>query len=203
MKIICIGRNYKAHASELGNRVPSAPLIFMKPPSALLVGGKPLYYPSFTENLHYEAELVIKISKNGKRIDENFAHRYYEEMAIGIDFTARDLQSALKEKGHPWEIAKGFDGSAALSEFIPIKEKHRTDGIRFSLLKNGEKVQEGHTQDLIFSIDYLIHYISQYFKLQLGDYIFTGTPAGVGPVKIGDRLEGYIEGQHLLRCDIK
>jgi 2-keto-4-pentenoate hydratase/2-oxohepta-3-ene-1,7-dioic acid hydratase in catechol pathway len=203
MKIICIGRNYKAHAEELGNAVPEDPMIFMKPPTALLVSHKPLYYPDFTSDLQYECELVIKISKNGKHIVQEFAHRYYEEMAVGIDFTARDIQSRLKAKGHPWEIAKGFDSSAAVSEFIPIEDRHRTNGILFSMKKNGEIVQRGDTNNLIFSIDFLISYISKFFKLQMGDYIYTGTPAGVGPVVIGDRLEASIEDQELLICEIK
>ena len=203
MKIICIGRNYAAHAAELGNDVPDAPLIFMKPASALLVGNKPFYYPAFTKDLHYECELVLKIAKNGKAIEQKFAHRYYNEMALGIDFTARDLQSGLKSKGHPWEIAKGFDGSAVLSEFIPLEERHRSNGILFSMNKNNEVVQNGDTNNLIFSFDYLIHYVSQFFKLQMGDYIYTGTPAGVGPAAIGDVLEGSIEDQIMFRCEIK
>lgn len=203
MKIICIGRNYKAHAEELGNDVPDAPMIFMKPPSALLVNNKPFYYPEFSKDVHYECELVIKICKNGKSVDERFAHRYYEEMALGIDFTARDLQSKLKSKGHPWELAKGFDNSAVVSDFIPIKSVHRENGIRFSMEKNGETVQVGDTRNLIFSIDTLIAYISKYFKLQMGDYIFTGTPSGVGPVKIGDQLNGFIEDRQMFQCEIK
>jgi len=203
MKIICIGRNYQAHAAELGNKVPSSPLIFMKPPTALLINNKPLYYPKFTSNLHYECELVIKIKKNGKAIQERFAHRYYDEMTLGIDFTARDLQSKLKEKGHPWEIAKGFDGSAAVGKFISVTDQHREAGIQFTLSKNDEIVQQGDTNHLIFSIDYLIHYISQFFKLQIGDYIFTGTPAGVGPVRIGDKLVGNMYGKQLFSCSIK
>lgn len=203
MKIICIGRNYSQHAAELGNAVPSSPLIFMKPPSALLVNDKPLYYPEFTSDLHYECELVVKIMKNGRHVQQEHAHRYYQEMGLGIDFTARDLQSQLKEKGHPWEIAKGFDHSAVLSKFIPIEDRHRTEGISFSMMKNGEEVQQGHTSNLIFSIDYLISYISKFFRLQLGDYIFTGTPAGVGPVAIGDKLEGFIEDRKMFTCQIK
>lgn len=203
MKIICIGRNYSQHAAELGNAVPSSPLIFMKPPSALLVNDKPLYYPEFTSDLHYECELVVKIMKNGRHVQQEHAHRYYQEMGLGIDFTARDLQSQLKEKGHPWEIAKGFDHSAVLSKFIPIEDRHRAEGISFSMMKNGEQVQQGHTSNLIFSIDYLISYISKFFRLQLGDYIFTGTPAGVGPVAIGDKLEGFIEDRKMFTCQIK
>ncbi len=203
MKIICIGRNYRAHAEELGNKIPERPLIFMKPPSALLVGNKPLYYPDFTSALHFECELVIKICKNGKHIDEKFAHRYYTEVSVGIDFTARDLQNQLKAKGHPWEIAKGFDGSAVLGKFVQLDEKQRKSGIQFSLLKNGEVVQLGDTNNLIFSIDYLISYVSTFFKLQIGDYIFTGTPEGVGPVEVGDQLVGRIGGEELFFCNIK
>jgi 2-keto-4-pentenoate hydratase/2-oxohepta-3-ene-1,7-dioic acid hydratase in catechol pathway len=191
MKIICIGRNYADHAKELNNPVPKQPLVFMKPSSALLVNNKPLYYPEFTNKLHYEAEIVLKICKNGKAVQSKFAHKYYNEIAFGIDFTARDLQAKCKEKGHPWEIAKAFDGSAALSEFIPIENVNR-DAIEFQMKKNDEIVQHGNTKDLIFSFDTLISYVSKYFKLQMGDYIFTGTPAGVGPVKIGDKLEGFI-----------
>ena len=203
MKIICIGRNYRAHAEELGNKVPDRPLIFMKPPSALLVGNKPFFYPDFTSDLHYECELVVKIAKNGKCIDEKFANRYYNEIGLGIDFTARDLQADLKAKGHPWEIAKGFDGSAVVGEFTPLQEHHEQNGIQFTLQKNGETVQSGDTNNLIFSIDYLISYISRFFKLQMGDYIFTGTPEGVGPVAIGDILEGILDENKLFRCEVK
>jgi 2-keto-4-pentenoate hydratase/2-oxohepta-3-ene-1,7-dioic acid hydratase in catechol pathway len=191
MKIICIGRNYVDHAKELNNPVPKQPLVFIKPSSALLVNNKPLYYPEFTKNLHYEAEIVLKICKNGKAVQTKFAHKYYKEIAFGIDFTARDLQAKCKEKGHPWEIAKAFDGSAALSEFISIEEVNR-EAIEFQMKKNDEVVQNGNTKDLIFSFDVLIAYVSKYFKLQMGDFIFTGTPAGVGAVKIGDKLEGFI-----------
>ncbi|MEM1323439.1 MAG: fumarylacetoacetate hydrolase family protein [Bacteroidota bacterium] len=203
MKIICIGRNYIDHAKELANPVPKKPLVFMKPSSALLVNGKPLYYPTFTKDLHHELEVVLKICKNGRHVQQEFAHKYYEQIALGLDFTARDLQSALKAKGHPWEIAKGFDGSAPISEFVPITEQQRKEGIEFWLNKNGERVQHGFTRDLIFSFDYLISYVSQYFKLHMGDLIFTGTPAGVGPVAIGDQLEGFLEGQSLLSCEIR
>ena len=209
MKIICIGRNYVDHAKELNNPVPAKPLIFMKPSSALLVNNKPLYYPEFTEDLHYEAEIVLKIGKNGKAVQPQFAKKYYNEIAFGIDFTARDLQRKCKEKGHPWEIAKAFDGSAALSKFIPIDKVDR-NAIEFQLKKNEEVVQMGNTKDLIFSFDYLISYVSKFFKLQMGDYIFTGTPAGVGSVKIGDQLEGLIktntngeEWKSMLTCPIR
>ncbi|MFT5166617.1 MAG: acylpyruvate hydrolase [Saprospiraceae bacterium] len=207
MKIICIGRNYIEHAKELNNPVPKKPMVFMKPPSALLVNNKPLYYPEFTKNLHYEAEIVLKIARNGRHVQPEFASKYYTQIAFGIDFTARDLQDQLKEKGHPWEIAKGFDGSAALSEFVSLKDVENPAAIEFRLTKNSEDVQIGNTKDLIFQFDYLITYISQFFKLQQGDLIYTGTPAGVGPVQIKDKLEGYINTKNgeikLLKCQIK
>lgn len=191
MKIICIGRNYVDHAQELNNPIPGKPLVFMKPPSALLVNDKPFYYPEFTQDLHYEVEVVLKICKNGRHVQPEFAPTYYQEIGLGIDFTARDLQDQCKEKGHPWEIAKAFDGSAVLSSFIPIEKVNRK-AIEFELKKNGNVVQHGNTKDLIFDFDYLITYLSKYFKLQVGDLIFTGTPAGVGPVQIGDTLEGFL-----------
>ncbi len=202
MKIICIGRNYRAHAKELNNPIPEFPLIFMKPPSALLVNNKPLYYPAFTKELHYEAEIVLKICKNGRHVASEFAHSYYDQIAIGIDFTARDVQKALKAKGHPWELSKAFDFSAALSPFIDM-ESHDPTNISFHLKKNEHVVQEGNTGDLIFDFNYLITFVSQYFMLQVGDLIYTGTPAGVGPVEIGDTLEGFIGNQSLLICEIK
>ncbi len=201
MKIICIGRNYVDHAKELNNPVPQQPLVFMKPPSALLVNDKPLYYPEFTEDLHYEGEIVIKICKNGRHVQKEFARSYYDQIAFGFDFTARDVQKKCKEKGHPWEIAKGFDNSAAISKFINLELD--PNDIRFKTVLNNEIVQEGHTADLIFDFDFIICYVSKYFKLQQGDMIFTGTPAGVGPVKIGDNLEGWIGSQKLINCDIK
>ncbi len=202
MKILCIGRNYVDHAKELNNPVPKQPLVFMKPASALLNNNKPFYYPEFSKDLHYEAEIVLKIARNGRHVQAEFAHKYYEEITIGIDFTARDIQRRCKEKGHPWEIAKGFDGSAPIGTFIPISEVDR-HAIGFYFTKNGEIVQQGNTRDLIFSFDYLITYVSKYFKLQQGDLLFTGTPAGVGPVQIGDQLEGFIEGKPLLKCAVK
>lgn len=209
MKIFCIGRNYADHAKELNNPVPKKPLVFMKPMSALLINDKPLYYPAFTKDLHYEAEIVLKITKNGKHVEEKFAHKYYDEIALGIDFTARDVQKQCKEKGHPWEIAKGFDGSGVLSKFIPIDRVDK-NAIKFHLEKNGEVVQQGNTKDLIFNFDYLISYLSTIFKVQTGDIIYTGTPAGVGPVQIGDKLEGFIETNlpeqkavKMFKCDIK
>ncbi|MEY4926554.1 MAG: hypothetical protein RI894_990 [Bacteroidota bacterium] len=201
MKIICVGRNYAEHAKELGNAVPSEPMLFMKPPTAVLYNGRPFYYPSFTHDLHYEAEIVLKISKSGKHIEPRFAPKYYDEITLGIDFTARDVQDRLKAKGHPWEIAKGFDGSAFIGESLPLTAKN--EPIHFHLLKNGEQVQTGNTADLIFSFDVLIAHISNYFTLTQGDLIFTGTPAGVGPVKIGDVLEGFIGDKSVLICEIR
>lgn len=208
MKIICIGRNYTDHAKELNNPVPAKPLVFMKPPSALLVNEKPFFYPDFTKDLHYELEVVLKICKNGKCVQSEFASGYYQEVSLGIDFTARDVQHELKKKGHPWEIAKGFDHSAALGDWVALNDVQQEGNIEFQLKKNGETVQHGNTRDLIFSFDYLIVYISQYFKLQMGDLIFTGTPVGVGPVQIGDHLEGFIHQNNgdvnkLLNCRIK
>ncbi len=207
MKIICIGRNYAAHAKELNNPVPKRPVIFMKPTSALLVNNKPLFYPEFTKDLHYEAEIVLKIAKNGRHIQPKFAHEYYKQIAIGIDFTARDLQAELKAKSHPWELAKGFDNSAALSKFIDISELEDRNSIKFQLHKNGAVVQSGDTANMLFSFEDIIVFVSKYFTLQMGDYIYTGTPAGVGPVVIGDHLEGFIDTKtgkkELLSCRIK
>ena len=208
MKIICIGRNYTDHAKELSNPVPASPLVFMKPPSALLVNEKPFYYPEFTQDLHYELEVVLKICKNGRHVQPEFASGYYQEVSLGIDFTARDVQSDLKRKGHPWEIAKGFDHSAVLGRWVPLKDVLQQGNIEFHLEKNGGTVQHGNTRDLIFSFDYLIEYVSKYFKLQMGDLLFTGTPAGVGPVQVGDLLEGYIHKndghvERLLHCEVR
>ncbi len=206
MKIICIGRNYAEHAKELNNPVPKKPVVFMKPPSALLVNNKPFYYPDFTQDLHHEIEVVLKICKNGRHVQSDFAHTYYDQIALGIDFTARDLQAKCKEKGHPWEIAKGFDGSAVLSPFVPM-DQFESSSIAFHLEKNGQKVQQGNTKDLIFSFDEIIKYISQFFKLQVGDLVYTGTPAGVGPVNIGDTLKGFLHTQdgtkEMFHCAIK
>lgn len=202
MKIICIGRNYLDHAKELNNPVPKEPLIFMKPSTALLIKNRPLYYPTFTNDLHYEVELIVKISKNGRNVSKEFAHKYYDEIGLGIDFTARDIQSKCKEKGHPWEKAKAFDHSALISEFIPLGDKKIQD-IHFHLNKNGNIVQTGYTGDMIFKVDELIANISKYFKLQFGDLIFTGTPAGVGPVKIRDKLEGFLQNESMFSCEIK
>ena len=202
MKIFCIGRNYAEHAKELNNAVPTKPLIFMKPPTALLLDNKPLFYPQFTKNLHHEIEIVLRICKNGKAIEQKFAHRYYDKIALGIDFTARDLQDELKAKGQPWELAKGFDGSAVLSDYYPLSNFDKNN-INFHLNKNDVAVQIGETQDLIFNFDTLISYISKFFTLQQGDLIYTGTPAGVGAVQVGDKLEGFLEGNSVFTCEIK
>jgi acylpyruvate hydrolase len=202
MKIFCIGRNYAEHAKELKNDIPTKPLIFMKPPTALLTDNKPFYYPDFTKNLHHEVEIVLRVCKNGKQVQPAFASKYYDKIALGIDFTARDLQDVLKSKGQPWEIAKAFDNSAVLSEFYDISN-YNLENINFHLTKNGQIVQKGTTQDLIFNFDTLICYISKFFTLQQGDLIYTGTPAGVGAVQIGDILEGFLEEQSVFRCAIK
>lgn len=203
MKIFCIGRNYVDHAKELNNPVPAEPLIFMKPPTALVVNNKPFFYPDFTSDLHHEGEIVLRVCKNGRSVQPEFARRYYDAVAFGIDFTARDVQERLKQKGQPWEIAKGFDGSAPLGKWLPLEELPDPQNIHFQLKKNGQLVQDGNTRDLIFPFDTLIVHISRYFTLQKGDMIFTGTPAGVGPVQIGDVLEGFIEDQPMIRCAVK
>ena len=207
MKIICIGRNYSEHARELNNAVPEEPVVFMKPPSALIVGDKPLYYPEFTADLHYEGEVVLQIGKNGRHVQPEFASSYISGIGFGIDFTARDLQQKCKAKGLPWEIAKAFDGSAPLSTFLPLEKFPDPGAIAFELFKNGERVQHGNTRDVLFSFRDIIVYVSRFFKLQMGDLIYTGTPAGVGPVVIGDLLEGFLytcDGRtKMLECRIK
>lgn len=202
MNIFCVGRNYRDHARELNNPVPEKPLIFCKPVTALLLDNADFPMPDFSEDIHYEGELVIRICREGKAIDPEQASGYYDKMAFGIDFTARDVQANLKEKGHPWEIAKGFDRSAAVSRFISVNTS-LTDPISFQTFKNGEVVQTGNTHDMIFSNEDIIVYLSKFFTLHEGDIIFTGTPAGVGPVHRGDVLEGYIDGRKLLSCHIK
>lgn len=204
MKIICVGRNYAAHAQELNNPIPETPLLFLKPDTAQLLDNQPLYYPDFTKDLHYEVEVLLKICKNGKHIDPEFAASYYNEVSVGIDFTARDIQERCKEKGHPWEIAKAWNHSAVIGQFIPLEEAQNTKGhIEFSLNKNDILVQEGLTSDMLTGFDELIAYISQYFMLLRGDVIFTGTPKGVGAVEIGDKLEGFIGKKSLFSCAIK
>ena len=203
MKIICIGRNYAEHAKELKNEVPAVPVFFMKPDTALLKDDAPFYYPSFSNDIHYEVELVIKICKNGKTILPQFAHKYYEQITVGIDFTARDLQQECKEKGLPWEKAKAFDQSAVIGRFINIAELKQKEQIAFSLSLNQTLVQHGVSNQMLFNVDQIIAYVSGFVTLKTGDLIFTGTPAGVGPVKIGDRLEAKIENEVLLNFEIK
>lgn len=203
MKIFCVGRNYSEHARELGNAVPENPVIFCKPDTALIKNGEDFYLPDFSTDVHHEVELVIKITKMGKKIPEKFARNYFNEIGLGIDFTARDLQSKLKEKGLPWELAKAFDGSAPLGNFMPVDNDTNLSDLHFSLKKNGQTVQSGHTAHMIFSFEQIISFVSQYFTLKVGDLIYTGTPAGVGPVAIGDYLEGYIGEQHMLSCHVK
>lgn len=203
MKIICIGRNYIDHAKELGNDIPDEPVIFMKPKSALLQPHTPFYYPEFTNELHYECELVLRICKNGKYIPENQAANYYNAITVGIDFTARDIQDEHKKKGLPWEKAKAFDNSAAIGKFIDLSPKADISNVNFSFKKNKEIVQQGNSADMIFSFAEIIANVSQYFSLNIGDYIFTGTPAGVGECVVGDELEGFYEDQSLLRLEIK
>lgn len=203
MKIFCVGRNYAQHAKELGNEVPEEPVIFIKPKSALLQSHTPFYYPEFTNELHYECELVLRISKNGKYIQEKHAGNYYNGISAGIDFTARDIQSRLKEKGLPWEKAKAFDNSAAVGKFIDITPQLNKKNINFSFKLNKELVQQGNSGDMIFSFDALVAHISNYFSVNIGDLIFTGTPAGVGECVVGDDLEAFIENQSLLKLQIK
>jgi len=205
MKIMCIGRNYGDHARELGNALPEAPVIFLKPDSAILAQGMPFFIPEFTRDLHYEVEVVVRVSRLGKHIAEEFASRYYQEVGIGIDFTARDLQNELKSKGLPWEKAKAFDGSAAVSrDFLSLEKMGKSaQNLSFELHKNGTPVQRGNTSDMLFGVDQIISHVSQYMTLKIGDLIFTGTPAGVGPTVSGDVLDCYLEGEKLLSVRVK
>jgi 2-keto-4-pentenoate hydratase/2-oxohepta-3-ene-1,7-dioic acid hydratase in catechol pathway len=203
MKIICVGRNYVDHIKELSNDRPSDPVIFIKPDTALLDSSQAFYYPSFSKDVHYELELVFRIGKVGKNIESKFAHKYIDGIGLGIDFTARDVQSRLKEKGLPWEKAKAFNGSAFVSAMRSIQETDFNSDIEFELQKNGDTVQQGNSNLMIWNISDLIEDISQYFTLKTGDYIFTGTPAGVGPVAIGDVLSGYLQGIKLFDLAIK
>jgi 2-keto-4-pentenoate hydratase/2-oxohepta-3-ene-1,7-dioic acid hydratase in catechol pathway len=202
MKILCVGRNYSEHAKELGNAVPENPVIFSKPDTALLKNGEDFYLPSFSNDVHHEVELVIKINKVGKKIQEKFARNYFSEIGLGIDFTARDVQSELKSKGLPWELAKAFDGSAPIGNFINI-ENMDLKNMDFSLQKNGLIVQKGNTAQMIFSFEQIVSFVSQYFTLKVGDLIYTGTPAGVSQVNIGDKLEGFIGNESMLICEVK
>ena len=203
MKIFCIGRNYAKHAEEMGNEIPDEPVIFMKPKSALIQGHTPFYYPEFTNDLHYEAELVVRISKNGKYIQEKHASNYYNAISVGIDFTARDIQNQLKEKGLPWEKAKSFDNSAAVGKFIDLTPAIDKKNINFSFLKNKEVVQKANSKEMIFSIDKIVSNISNYFSVNIGDLVFTGTPAGTGECIVGDVLEAYFENDSVLSIEIK
>ena len=204
MKIICIGRNYVDHAKELNNPVPEEPVFFMKPDTALLRNNAPFFYPSFSKDIQYEVELIIKINKVGRCIGEKFASRYYSEVGLGIDFTARDVQQRCKENGLPWEVAKAFDFSAPISsKFLPIADFETVDSIPFRLDQNGEVVQQGNSADMLFNVDRIISYVSQYVTLKIGDLIYTGTPAGVGSVAIGDRLQGYIGDTLMFDFEVK
>src|SRR6195952_2277409 len=203
MKIIAIGRNYAEHAKELNNPVPGVPVIFMKPDTAVLKDNKPFYHPDFSEDIHHEIEVVLKISKEGKHISEKFAQNYFEEIALGVDFTARDIQQRHKEKGLPWELAKGFDGSAPISNFLPKSQFADMYDLNFKLDVNGETRQVGSTKDLLFKFEFIIAFVSKYITLKKGDLIYTGTPQGVAKVNIGDRLEGYLENQKMLDFYVK
>ncbi|GAL83392.1 2-hydroxyhepta-2,4-diene-1,7-dioate isomerase [Sporocytophaga myxococcoides] len=203
MKILAIGRNYADHIKELKNEQPEAPVIFLKPDTALLRNNSSFYYPDFSNNIHFEVELIIKISKEGKNIEEKFAHKYFQEIGLGIDFTARDIQDKAKAAGLPWTLAKGFNGSAPISEFVQKTNFKDLNNLSFSLIQNGELKQSGNSGQMIHNFDAIISYISKFITLKQGDIIFTGTPAGVGPVKIGDRLEGFIENEKFIDFEVK
>lgn len=203
MKIICVGRNYADHARELNNEVPTEPVIFLKPDSAILKDGKAFYLPDHLGSIHHELEIVLRICKNGKHISPKFASDYYDQIGLGIDFTARDLQTKLKSKGLPWELAKGFDGSAVLGDFTPKSQLGDMAQLQIELEVNGEKRQAGNTRDLLFSFEAIIVFVSQYFTLRQGDLIYTGTPAGVGQVQAGDKLEGFLNNQRMLFFEVK
>lgn len=203
MKLICIGRNYTAHIEELENEKPKDPIIFLKPDTSILLKKQPFFIPDFSDDVHHEVELLIKINKVGKHIDRKFAHKYYNEIGLGIDFTARDLQSQLKAKGHPWEKAKAFDGAAVVSEWLPKAQFADINNINFRLERNGEIAQNGNTKLMLWKVDELIEYVSKYFTLKIGDIIFTGTPAGVGKVFAEDQLKGFIENEELFSIKVK
>ncbi len=203
MKIICIGRNYTEHIAELQNEKPSEPVVFLKPDTAVLQKNFPFYIPDFSQDVHHEVEVLVKISKVGKYIDQKFAHKYYDEIGLGIDFTARDLQKKLKDKGLPWEKAKAFDGSAVVGDFLPKTEIDSLENIKFELTTNGKTVQQGNTANMLFKIDEIVAYVSQYFTLKVGDIIFTGTPEGVAAVQAEDILEGFLNGKKLFRLQVK
>jgi len=203
MKILCVGRNYADHIRELSNEQPDDPVIFLKPETAVPLKNEPFFYPDFSKDVHYEVEILVKINRVGKNIDEKFAHKYYDEIGVGIDFTARDVQSKLKAKGLPWELAKAFNGSAPISTFVPKTDFPDLNNINFRLDLNGETRQQGNTSLMLFKIDYLISFVSRYFLLQKGDILFTGTPKGVGPVQVGDTLTAYIEDHKMLEIGVK
>ncbi|MCM5527141.1 fumarylacetoacetate hydrolase family protein [Parasegetibacter sp. NRK P23] len=203
MKIFCVGRNYVAHAKELGNEIPDDPIIFMKPKSALLQAHTPFYYPEFTNELHYECELVLRVSKNGKYIQERFANKYYDAVSVGIDFTARDIQQTCKEKGLPWEIAKSWDNSAVIGKWVPVANLKNKKDINFCLYKNKELVQQGSSAMMMHNFDKIVAYISNFFSVNIGDLIFTGTPAGVGECVVGDELEGFMEDESMFELEVK
>ncbi len=203
MKIICIGRNYVDHIEELKNERPAEPVVFIKPDSAILLKQHPFVIPEFSEDIHHEIELIVKISKVGKYIDPKFAHKYYDEISVGIDFTARDLQATLKAKGLPWEKAKAFDGSAVIGDFLPKEQFSSLENLTFELTNNSKSVQKGDSRFMLWNVDELIAHVSQYFTLKIGDIIFTGTPAGVAAVKPDDVLEGFLEGHKLFRIQVK
>jgi acylpyruvate hydrolase len=203
MKIICIGRNYRDHVKELQNKIPVEPVFFLKPDTALVTRNRPFFYPEFSKEIHHEVEIVFRICKVGKYIQEKFAHTYYNEIAIGLDMTARDLQREAIKNGLPWEKTKGFDSSAPISSFVPVSEFPDIKNLNFSLKKNDETVQSGNTANMIFSIEQIIAHVSQFITLKMGDIIFTGTPAGIGPVKIGDKLTAFIEDKKMLSCNIR
>lgn len=203
MKLICIGRNYTDHIKELANERPSDPVVFLKPDTAILLKKQPFFIPDFSDDIHHEVEILIKINKVGKHIDKKFAHKYYDEIGLGIDFTARDLQNQLKDKGLPWEKAKAFDGAAVIGDWMPKSKFENIENITFTLHKNDDIVQQGNTSHMLWKIDELIEYVSKYFTLKIGDIIFTGTPSGVGKVVANDVLKGFIEDRQLFSVTVK
>ena len=203
MKIFAVGRNYTEHIAELENERPDEPVIFTKPETAIVRKGKPFFYPEFTKDVHFEVEILLLIGRTGKHIEERFAHKYYDSIGLGIDFTARDVQSRLKSKGLPWDLAKGFDGSAPISEFFPKSDFKNIQNLEFSLKQNGEQKQVGNSDHMLFTFDNIVAFISRHFTLKKGDIIFTGTPKGVGPVQVGDKLEGFLSGDKVLEVNVR
>jgi 2-keto-4-pentenoate hydratase/2-oxohepta-3-ene-1,7-dioic acid hydratase in catechol pathway len=203
MKIICIGRNYTDHIKELSNEKPTDPVVFLKPDTSILLKGQPFFIPEFSQDVHHEVEILVRINRIGKHIQTKFAHKYYDEIGLGIDFTARDLQAKLKAKGLPWEKAKGFDGAAVIGKWLPKESLPHVDELNFSLTKNGKTVQSGSSRLMLWKVDELIAYVSQFFTLKIGDILFTGTPAGVGPVALNDNLVGTLEGKELFSIKVK